>query len=234
MLTLYIPNNFIPERTYIVNTLLHHHAGYAINIIPRAGQLHYELDFEDKSIVIKDQFFGKTYIGDSYIDASRIPENIFETTSHDLDNIICLFGEDKISVSQNKITCDVDLFAGAFFMLTRWEESFGLYEDKHGRFPAANAVIVKHGFILRPVVDEYVALLKKWLTSFGYHVPKENKFTVVPTCDVDIPFYWTSRPGWRLILGRFLRHKKISKLHEDIGIMRAMRKGHQKRSLRYF
>ena len=228
MITAYIPNNFIPERTYIVKTLLQHHAGYAVNVIPRPGQINYELDFEDKSIIIKDQFFGKTYVGESYIAEDRIPENIFETTSADLDKIICVYGEDMVAITSDKIVCDVDLFAGAFFMLTRWEESFGGHEDLHGRFPAANALVVKHGFILRPIVDEYVALLKKWLTSFGYIVPKENEFTVVPTCDVDIPFYWSSRPGWRLLLGRFLKHKKISKFHQDIGLMRAMRKGHQK------
>ena len=228
MITAYIPNNFIPERTYIVKTLLHNHAGYAVNVIPRPGQLHYELDFEDKSIIIKDQFFGKTFVGESYIAEDRIPENIFESTSPALEKIICLYGEDNIAITSDKIVCDVDLFAGAFFMLTRWEESFGVHEDLHGRFPAANALVVKHGFILRPIVDEYVALLKKWLTMFGYTSPKENEFSVVPTCDVDIPFYWSSRPVWRLLLGRFLKHKKISKFHQDIGLMRAMRNGHQK------
>ena len=163
MITVYIPDNFVPERKYVVNTLLHHYAGYPVNIINRPGQLHYELAWEDKSIVIKDQFFGKTFIGESYIRLNRVPEKIIPATSEGFDQIIILYGEERLERTSSKIISDADLFAGAFFMLTRWEESFGMDEDKHGRFPAGKALAVKKGFILQPVVDEYVALLKKWI-----------------------------------------------------------------------
>jgi hypothetical protein len=229
LITVFIPANFIPERTYAVNTLLNHYAGYPVNIVPRAGQLHYELSWEDKRVIIRDQFFGKTYVGESYLRYNRIPVKIVSTTTEGLDNILMFYGEEQIEISTSKIDSAVDLFAGAFFMLTRWEESFGTYEDKHGRFPADKSLVVREGYILRPVVDEYVALLKKWITALGYPEPaSRHEFKVVPTCDIDIPFYWRSRPGWRLLAGRFIKHKSFRQLRQDYELMRSMKKGNQK------
>jgi hypothetical protein len=226
LITVYIPDNFIPERTYVINTLLHYYAGYAIRIVPRAGQMHYQLAWDDKSIVFKDFFFGRTIIGESYISPERIPDRITTASAQGLEDILMLYGEDTFVSNYPKLTVGVDVFAGAFFMLTRWEESFGLHEDQHGRFPAEKALLVRSGFILRPVVDEYVALIKKCITTFGYPEPVDNAaFKVVPTCDVDNPYYWNSRPGWRLLAGRFSKHKSLKTLKEDLHVMRKMRKG---------
>lgn len=229
MLSVYIPDNFIPERTYAVNTLLHHYAGYAINIVARPGQLHYEIAWEDKRLVIRDHFFGKTVIGETYLRHNRIPEKIIATSSAQLEGILSLFGEDRIESNQKEIVVHVDLFAGAFFMLTRWEESFGVYEDQHGRFPSDKALIVKEGHILRPVVDEYVSLLISLISTLGYPRPVTSSvFKVVPTCDVDIPYYWNSRPSWRLLAGRFFKNRSFAKLISDARLMREMKAGKRK------
>lgn len=229
MLSVYIPDNFIPERQYAVKTLLHHYAGYAINIIPRPGQLHYEIAWENKRLIVRDHFFGKTVIGETYLRHNRIPEKILATSSPQLESILSLYGEDKIEITVNEIIIHVDVFAGAFFMLTRWEESFGVYEDQHGRFPADKALLVKEGQILRPVVDEYVSLLINLITTLGYPKPVPTSvFKVVPTCDVDIPYYWTSRPSWRLLAGRFLKNKNLRDLLADVRVMRDMKAGKRK------
>lgn len=209
----------------MIHTLLNHYCGIQINILPRLGQVHYELEWKEKSIIIKDQFFGQTYVDESYLSPDRVPEKVIPASAAGLDNILIIYGEDHLETTPGKIVCDADLFAGAFFMLTRWEESFGLYEDLHGRFPADKALVVRNGFILRPVVDEYVALLKKWLLSLGYFVPEDkSEYKVVPTCDVDIPYYWQSRPGWKLLGGRFLKHKSIAHLRQDYMLMKSMRR----------
>ncbi len=229
MITIQIPPNFIPERSYAINTLLNHYLGLEINIVPRSGQVHYELNWDDKSIIIRDHFFGHTFVGETYLAEDRLPQQAASTKSNGLDEVICIFGNDHVEINSTSIVCDTDLFAGAFFMLTRWEESFGKYEDLHGRFPADKALIVKSGCILRPVVDEYVALLKKWLTSFGYPVPqRDSSFKVVPTCDVDIPYYSRSRPLWRLLLGRFMQHKNFEHFKNDRKILHALQNGKEK------
>ena len=228
MIRVFIPNNFIPERTYAINILFKNYCGLEAEVLTRPGQIHYEISWEDKSIVIKDHFFGQTYVGESYLSAGRIPERIFAATHPELDNIICIYGEDKVEITADRIICDADLFAGAFFMLTRWEESFGLHEDMHGRFPADQSVVVQSGFILRPIVDEYGALIKKWLIQLGLSLsPTARSFTVVPTCDVDIPYYWRSRPAWNILARSFVKHRSIDAFKKDYATLKAVRAGNQ-------
>ncbi len=225
MVTVFIPNHFLQERKYILATLLQHYLGIDIEIVARRGQLHYELAFDDRTILVKDQFFGQTIAGDFYLAADRIPDTIREATAPGLEGIPILFGEDQIDVSSNRIECGVDIFAGAFFMLTRWEESVLQDEDLHGRFPAAAALAVRSGFILRPIVDEYVALLRKWFVQLGYPMhPPEAAFRVVPTCDVDIPYYWLRQPAWKVIAGEWLKDKRVDtirKARKKINAVRA-------------
>jgi len=211
LITAYIPNNFIPERTYAVRTLLQHYLGIEVHVQPRHGQIHYELSWEEKSIIIRDHFFGQTIVGQTYLHPDRVPAIAREATQPGLEKCVIIFGEDHVVMDQNQITSDFDVLASAFFMLTRWEESLGLYEDLHGRFPADKALIVKSGFILRPVVDEYVVLLKKWLLHLDYAIPPgKGAYKVVPTCDVDMPFFWLKKPRWKVLLGQWKKNKKFS------------------------
>lgn len=226
MITVYIPPNFIPERTYAVKMLLDHYCGIETRILSRPGQIHYEVTWLNKSIVVEDHFFGKTYVGETYLESTRIPGNMHSAKSAALDNVVVIFGEDHIDISQDHILTKVDLFAGAFFMLTRWEESFGFYEDNHGRFPADKALVVKSGFILRPVMDEYVVLIKKWLALIGCDIPADkSQFKIIPTCDIDIPFYWRSKAAWKILAGRLLRHKNFAYLRQDWSTLKSMRHG---------
>jgi hypothetical protein len=42
-----------------------------------------------------------------------------------------------------------------------------------------------------------------WLKSLGYPVPAEtSKYKVVPTCDVDAPYYWRTGP-----FGKYLQER---------------------------
>ncbi|HXR80346.1 MAG TPA: polysaccharide deacetylase family protein, partial [Saprospiraceae bacterium] len=226
MITIYIPNNFIAERRYAVDTLLRYYCGIEIDIIPRPGQIHYVLMWEEKSIVIEDHFFGQTIVGYSYIAADRIPEKITETTQAGFQHAVNIYGQDNLEIFPDKIVSGLDVFAGAFFMLTRWEEALGLYEDLHGRFPAAQSVVVKSGFILRPIVDEYVALLKSWLKQLGYPVPEtKDSFKVVPTCDVDMPYFWLKKPRWKVILSQWLANMKLSTLKQTRAKIKAIKAG---------
>jgi hypothetical protein len=217
LITVYIPNNFILERKYAVDTLLRHYAHLEIEIIPRAGQLHYEITWADKSIIIRDQFFGHTIVGQTYLARERIPENIIRTTHPGFNDALLIFGYEDLDITADKIESGLDLFAGAFFMLTRWEESFMQFEDLHGRFPSDKALSVKSGFILRPIVDEYVALLKTWLRQLGYPLPPDlDEFKVVPTCDVDMPFFWLKKPRWKMLLTEWWKDKRMANIRQTL------------------
>src|SRR5690606_33958183 len=120
----------------------------------------YRLRWREKTLVIEDGFFGKLSPGQPYLDPACLPEPIRPATASGLESIVRLFGRDHLHRSPDHLECGVDLVAGAFFLLTRWEESLPHTPDLHGRFPAGQARIVRDGHILRPVVDEYVALLR--------------------------------------------------------------------------
>jgi hypothetical protein len=221
-----IPNNFLPERKYIVQTMLQHYLGIEVAIETKPGVIHYELSWSDRKITIMDQFFGQTIIGHTYAAADRIPGKMVASVSPDLHGAVIIYGQDNVEVSATSVTSHVDLFAGAFFMLTRWEESIGFHEDQHGRFPAERALTVRSGMITRPIVDEYVALLKNWLLQLGYPVPA-SKFTYrnVPTADVDIPSYWLRTPRWRVIAGEWLKRKNFSSINDAHKMIASVERG---------
>ena len=211
MISVHIPNSFIPERTYAVRTLLTHYCGIPVEIVVDQYSSQYELKWDNKSIVIADDFFGKIPEGKSYAEEAYIPKNIVEASSVGFENIPILFGKEQLEITRDRIVCHADLFAGVFFMLTRWEESLGKHKDLHDRFPASDALVVKEeGFILRPIVDEYASLLRNWLLAIGYILlEKSPTYKVVLSCDVDIPYYWRSKPLWKNLGGRLLKHWNI-------------------------
>ena len=193
-----------------------HYCGIPVDITVKEGIIDYELRWEDKKMIIDDDFFGRVPEGKNYIDSVYLPTKIVETVSLGFDGILMLYGKEHLEISRDRIQCGVDLFAGAFFMLTRWEEALDTQKDLHNRFPAASAAIVKAGFILRPIVDEYSFILRNWLSAIGYVVPdKTSVYKVIPTCDVDIPYYWRSKPVWKALGGRLLKHWNLIESVKD-------------------
>jgi len=57
-------------------------------------------------------------------------------------------------------TIHADLIAGAFYLLSGWQEYFSDIRDRHGRFPYAASVQQQYGFVARPVVNYYFDVLK--------------------------------------------------------------------------
>ena len=96
MINVYIPNNFIPERTYAVRTLLTHYCGVPVEITVKEGITAYELRWEDKSMIIADDFFGRIPEGKSYIDQAYLPVKMVETVSLGFDGIVMLYGKEHL------------------------------------------------------------------------------------------------------------------------------------------
>ncbi|MDZ4747529.1 MAG: polysaccharide deacetylase family protein [Saprospiraceae bacterium] len=229
MMKVNIPNNFIPERTYAIRTLLTNYCGVPVSISIKEGISAYELVWEEKSITIADEFFGKAVSAKTYLDTKYLPDTIVSATSPGYDGILILYGKEHLETSRDSIKCGVDLFAGVFFMLTRWEEALASKRDLHNRFPASEAAVVKAGYILRPLVDEYSQLLRNWLLAFGYSMPeRSSSYAVVPTCDVDIPYYWRSKPVWKTLGGRLLNHWNLIETLKEYSSFKAVQSQKEK------
>ena len=89
----------------------------------------------------------------------------------------------------------VDIIATTFFMLSRWEEIVSPTRDQHDRFPGYASVAFRHGFLDRPLVDEYALILRSWIKKIlPQWVPLPQQFTVKLSHDIDnlreFPLKW--------------------------------------------
>ncbi len=99
-------------------------------------------------------------------------------------------------------TLEFDPFAASFYLVSRYEEYLPHQKDKHGRFEADQSFAYKHGFLQKPLVDHYAIMLRDALLEKypGLDVP-EQKFTFIPTYDVDVAFAYKGRTMFRNVFG---------------------------------
>ena len=104
-----------------------------------------------------------------------------------LDDVPVLFGRSEVTRRGSCLTIGADIVASAYFILTRYEEWVRRdVRDEHGRFPGRESLPFRAGFLDRPIVDEYAALLRKWAGEIGIELPQpDRRFSVLLTHDVD-------------------------------------------------
>ncbi|NJB85752.1 hypothetical protein GGR26_001497 [Lewinella marina] len=95
-----------------------------------------------------------------------------------------------------------DLLACIFFAVSRYEEYQPFTPDRHGRFTAAQSHAGRHGYLHRPVVREWSALLGQQLREWFPDLPppRERELELRPTYDIDLLWAWHHR-GWRGMAG---------------------------------
>lgn len=89
-----------------------------------------------------------------------------------------------------RVDCHVDIVAGAFFMLSRYEETVVTSVDRFSRFPVEASLAFQEGFLLEPVVNEYAEELLAMLRIAGFSGERRNWWKDAPwsialTHDVD-------------------------------------------------
>jgi len=97
-----------------------------------------------------------------------------------------------------------DLFSAIFYLLSRYEEYMPYEQDKHGRYPPVNSILYKKGWLQRPLVDEWVAALRKELqTALKINIPA-TAFVHLPTYDIDMAYSHLHK-GIGRIAGAYIR-----------------------------
>lgn len=100
-----------------------------------------------------------------------------------------LFGEPGLHKKDNQIHINLDIFGSAFFMLSRYEEFVKTDRDNHSRFPATASIAYKEGFLDRPIINEYLEILRYCLSEIWPKISfKKRSGNNFITCDVDWPF----------------------------------------------
>ncbi len=199
MLIIETSGKSLPEKTYIFQVLLGQLLGIEYQVVV-AERTNYLLRLPSGgTISIEDHFFGQLPDGD-YLHSKNVPTNAdtFAQPYEQPERLTAVYGTPKFVFYRQSITCGLDVFASAFFMLTRWEEYITQEQDEHGRFPAKHALAWRAGFLDRPVVNEYANLLWQMLIRLGWQAPRvERQFRLQISHDVDYPQLWTS-PAARL------------------------------------
>ena len=211
MITVQLQPNFIPERSYLISTVLGDLLGLDFKIetlemdhpqwrfiLPTGNQLH-----------VNDAFFSELKDESDWYLKVKAPDRVQRHSYlvfSESEQVI-LFGNSDYStheISGKKIIeLGSDILASAFFMLSRWEEACRPeLKDEHGRFPESELLAVKENFIRRPIVNEHLELLWELLKKLGLQQKrKQFSYTLTPSHDVDYFSKYNSFTQFLKILG---------------------------------
>lgn len=100
------------------------------------------------------------------------------------DDFITLFEVE----TYNKV--DYDIFASAFYLMSRYEEYLPCVKDEHGRYAAFQSIAVQYGFLQTAMVNRYIFWFMTWLRrNFSHLEVKIGQPKFLISIDVDHPFY---------------------------------------------
>lgn len=106
-----------------------------------------------------------------------------------------------------------DILGLTYWMLTRLEEIGRTDLDEHQRFPATSSHAYKHGYLERPIVDEWLDILGQVIKRVWPEVElKRNEFKVQVSHDVDCPSQYAFK-SWltvsRMMAGHLVKRRDI-------------------------
>ena len=122
---------------------------------------------------------------------------------------------------QSKGDIPFDVFAAAFYLLSRYEEYLPAEHDHHNRYSHKNSCAFINDFLDIPLVDIW-ALQLKWQfeTHFNFHEFNLPKFSFVSTIDIDFAFRYRGIGYTRYWLKLFneLFHFRLKTVIEQINV----------------
>jgi hypothetical protein len=86
-----------------------------------------------------------------------------------------------------------DIFAAAFYLISRYEEYLPFEADTLGRFPHTASLANRESFLHRPLINEWLLQWKKLFPAFQL---EQTAFQFQPTYDVDIAYAYKGKPFW--------------------------------------
>ena len=225
MISISVPPNNLVERNYIIEVIFGEFLGFEYKVEARSEKEKggWEIVLENGAkLIVEDHFFNKHPKDLEYLKLENIPLHVkFEKNQFTPEeDIPVIFGTSLFDLYPLTITCGIDIFASSFFMLTRWEEYANKARDNHDRFPATESLAFKQGFLDRPVVNEYMQMLKNMLLYLDDNLKfKIHNSKLFISCDVDQPFDCTVETIPNLIracAGDIIKRKSIGQFLKRI------------------
>ncbi len=196
------PLTYENERLYAFHVILKEFLGLDYHSVAeeRRDVLITMNDAEGRELLISDVLFQTP--PDKWLKSDSLPVQPLETfdLSQAPVDIACvspiipvIYGSkldsgNYIDVQDPKIKLGLDIFGSAFFMLTRYEEVVKSVKDEHERFPARTSLAYREGFLMRPIINEYVEILWWSMQKLWPGLErKKRSYRVCLSHDVDWP-----------------------------------------------
>jgi hypothetical protein len=91
-----------------------------------------------------------------------------------------------------------DIFAAAFYMLSRYEEYFPGKRDRHGRYPVTQSMAYRYGLVEEPLVEMWAERLRDLIkASYPDLSMPGREYRFIPTFDIDMPWAYRNRGVWQ-------------------------------------
>jgi hypothetical protein len=210
MINIEINKNYLAEKKYIIDIVFNNYLGIKYNIIISDNSNYIIYLNNNAKIIVKDYFFRNFNDNLKYLDEKYLPKSIKYANNGFIveKNIPIIYGNDLVTVRNNEIICNIDIFSSIFFMLTRWEEYATSTRDKHNRFPAIASLSYKNKFLNRPIVNEYIEMLWNMLKCLGISQERViNNYEVISTHDIDHIIFKDNR--LKTIIGDIINRRDI-------------------------
>ncbi|NNK88669.1 MAG: hypothetical protein HKO90_10330 [Flavobacteriaceae bacterium] len=120
---------------------------------------------------------------------------LFEQGLTDIDIAVQPWGETKCFFSSgDKSSIPFDIFAAAFYLMSRYEEYLPHVKDEFGRFNAEDSLAYKHDFLHQPVVDIWAFKFRDALQrKFPNYTFEDRVYRIRPVIDVPMAFYFIQK-----------------------------------------
>jgi hypothetical protein len=116
-----------------------------------------------------------------------------------------------------------DVFAAAFYLISRYEEYLPGAPDEYGRFDHTRSLAWREGFLDIPLVNIWIQEFRKALArkypGLAFRYPS---FKFIPTYDIDVAYSYLHK-DWKRNLGGFLlslSRGEWSRLRDRINVLR--------------
>lgn len=176
------------EREYILSILLGEFLGVSWRYeCSERCDVRIALAGEAGEIRLPDVLFSvpeSEWLTESSMPSRPLPQWDTRDFSEEITLIKCMvpviYGHQEPTAHKDNdvIALPVDILGSSFFMLSRYEELVTADLDEHDRFPAWASLAYQEGFLERPIVDEYVEILRAAMKilwprlKFRTHMPR--------------------------------------------------------------
>ena len=145
--------------------------------------------------------YTKQQLGNEFFIKSH--DILFEQGLNDIEIHVSDWGRTKCFFSNGeKSSLPFDIFAAAFYMLSRYEEYLPHVKDEYGRFMATESIAYKYDFLRQPVVDIWAYKFKEALQAHfpDYEFPEQH-YSLKPIIDVPVAYTFKLKGIMRTVGG---------------------------------